>query len=371
MTDILNWNGSVWGPTTKGTVFMEMLRTGNHIEGRLCVMEPGLGQLNALFVGEWSADNGIRATLNQFTGAYSVPVTLPQTGRMEGTFDPAEGVMSGTWNTDAQTLGKFLLVKIESQQQQIVQMEPAAPAAGTVPAVVPAAPIVQANAAISPLITKTVVLGSYRLDEQAVRRLVDLVKRGTNVITPAINASHKGSEHIHIGVDSLLADPSVPAVVYNLIVAANEPIVKAGTNTVVVNLKKGDANTLFVSGYDRIWVEGKAAEVKEFLDEHQTKATYILRNYGQTLNSLIFLAMLAFLPSIPSLRHRVIVVAFVFALLLLLMYSWRLAANTKIFLREAKSAWYEKNAGWLLVLLEVGLGAWVGYLIQRFMGAAH
>ncbi len=199
------------------------------------------------------------------------------------------------------------------------------------------------------------------------RRLVDLMKRGTNVGMPAINASHRGSEHIHIGMDNLLADPSVPAVVYNLIISASEPIVKAGTNTVVLNLKKGDANTLFVSGYDRIWVEGKAAEVKEFLDEHQTKATYILRNYGQTLNLLVFLAMLALLPSIPSLRHRGIVVVFVFALLLLLMYSWRLAANTKVFLREAKSVWYEKNAGWLLVLLEVGLTAWVAYLIQRFM----
>lgn len=143
---------------------------------------------------------------------------------------------------------------------------------------------------------------------------------------------------------------------------------KAGTNTAVLNLKKGDANTLFVSGYDQIWVEGKAAEAREFLDEHQSKATYILRNYGQTLNSLIFLAMLALLPSISSLRHRVIVVAFVFALLLLLMYSWRLAANTKVFLREAKFAWYKRNAGWLLVLLEVGLTAWVGYLIQRFIG---
>ncbi len=90
MTDIINFNGSVWGATTKGTVFMEMLRTGNHIEGRLCVMEPGLGQLNALFVGEWSAENRIRVTINQFTGAYNVPVTLPQTGRMDGTFDPTE-----------------------------------------------------------------------------------------------------------------------------------------------------------------------------------------------------------------------------------------------------------------------------------------
>ena len=92
-----------------------------------------------------------------------------------------------------------------------------------------------------------------------------------------------------------------------------------------------------------------------------------MRKYGQNLNSAIFLAMLALLPSIPSLRNRLIVVVFVFALLLSLNYSWRLAANTKVFLREAKFAWYEKNAGLLLVLLEVGLTGWVAYLIQTFM----
>jgi hypothetical protein len=83
--------------------------------------------------------------------------------------------------------------------------------------------------------------------------------------------------------------------------------VKAGTNTVTLNLTKGDVNTLFVSGYNQVGVEGKAAQVQAFLEEHQSKATHILRNYGQTLNILIFLAMLALLPSIPSLRHRLIV----------------------------------------------------------------
>src|SRR5258708_6274173 len=193
MTDIINFNGSVWGATTKGTVFMEMLRTGNHIEGRLCVMEPGLGQLNALFVGEWSAENRIRVTINQFTGAYNVPVTLPQTGRMDGTFDPTEGVVNGTWSTDAQTSGKVLLVKTESQQQ-VVQQAPAAPAGGASLPVAPATPVVQTNAAVPPLITKTVVLGSYRLDERAVRRLVGFMKRGTNVGRAAVVAApwHRG-----------------------------------------------------------------------------------------------------------------------------------------------------------------------------------
>jgi hypothetical protein len=254
-------------------------------------------------------------------------------------------------------------VKIESPQQVAPQ-----PQQQQQQQEQPATPVTQANAGVPPLITKTVVLGSYRLDEQAVRRLVDLMKRGTKVGTPAINASHKGSEFIHIGVDNLLADPSVPAIIYNMIVAANEPIINVGTNTVVLNLKKGETNTLYVSGYDRIWVEGKAAEVRAFLEEHESKATYILRNYGQTLNTLIFLSMLALLPSIAALKHRLIIVAFVFALLMMLMYSWRLAANTKVFLREAKVAWYEKNAGWLLVVLEVGLTAWVAYLFRRFMG---
>jgi hypothetical protein len=190
MPELTNRNGSVWGATTKGAVFVEMQRQGTHIEGRLCVMEPGLGQLNALLVGEWSAENRITAALNQFAGAYSVPVTLPQTGRMEGAFDPTEGVVNGTWSTDAQTAGKFLLVKIESQQQ-IVQQQPAAPDGGASPATAPTAPVVQANAVIPPLITKTVVLGSYRLDEQAVRRLVDLMKRGTNVVTPANNSGRQ------------------------------------------------------------------------------------------------------------------------------------------------------------------------------------
>lgn len=359
MPETLNFNGSVWGHNTRGTLLVEILRDGHHIEGRFTLFEPGLGQLNALLVGQWSDQNRLTATLNHFTGAYSVPVGLPQTGSMEGTFDPNENVVNGTWSTDTPSAGKFLMMKIESPQQ-VAPPQQQQPQTAT--------QNLQTNAPIPPLITKTVVLGSYRLDEQAVRRLVDLIQRGTKVGTPAINASHKGSEHIHIGVDNLLADPSVPAIIYNMIVAANEPMTNVGTNTVVLNLKKGEANTLYVSGYDRIWVEGKAAEVREFLEEHESKATYILRNYGQTLNSVIFLAMLALLPSIAVLRHRLIIVAFVFALLMLLMYSWRLAANTKVFLREAKFAWYEKNAGWLLVVFEVGLTAWVVYLFRRFMG---
>jgi hypothetical protein len=361
MADQTNWTGSVWGATTKGTVAAEIMRQGNRIEGKILLFEPGLGQLQALLSGEWSDSNKITATLHQFTGNYSVPVILPQTGSMDGTFEPTESVIAGEWRTDAQTGGKILLVKIEVQQA----MQPNVVAGSPATSVTQATPATSAS--IPALITKTVVLGSYRLDDQSVRRLADLVKSGTNVALPAINASYRGTEHIHIGVDNLLADPSVPNVVYDLVVAASEPATNTGTSTVTLNLKKNDRNTLFISGYNQLWVEGKSAQIQDFLREHESKGAHILRSYGSNLNFMIFLVMLAFLPSISSLRHRLIVVAFVFGLLLLLMYSWRLAANTKVFLREDKAAWYQKNAGWLLVVLEVGLAAFVGYLIQRFM----
>lgn len=61
------------------------------------------------------------------------------------------------------------------------------------------------------------------------------------------------------------------------------------------------------------------------------------------------------------------VIGSVFILLSLLWYSWRLAANTKVFLREPPIAWYQKNAGWLLVLLEVILAGWIAYLIQKYV----
>jgi hypothetical protein len=363
MPEQSSWTGSVWGPTAKGTIAAQITKDGDRIEGKFVLFEPGLGQLQAHLAGEWSDKGRLTATLDQFTASYSVLVTLPRAGTLDGTFEPTEGVINGQWSTDSPAAGKFLLVKVEGQQP-VQSILPAGAAAGVAP---PEPSGAEPSRAVPPLITKTVVLGSYRLEEGDLRRLADLIKSGTNVLKPAINASHKGSEHIHIGVDNLLADPSVPAVIYNILISANEPAVKVGTSTVTLNLKQNDRNILFVSGYDQVWVEGKAAQIEQFLQEHESKATHILRNFGGILNSIIFLAMLAFLPSIPSLGRRLIIVAFVFGLLLLLMYSWRLAANTKVFLREAKFAWYEKHAGWLLVLLEVGLGAWVGYLIRRFI----
>jgi hypothetical protein len=77
--------------------------------------------------------------------------------------------------------------------------------------------------------------------------------------------------------------------------------------------------------------------------------------------------MLGILPSIPSLSNRLKVVGTVAIFLTVLFYGWRLAANTKIFLRKPEIPWYSKSAGLLLVLLEVILAGFGAYLIQKYV----
>jgi hypothetical protein len=348
MPETTNWNGSVWG-SSSGTVLADLTKDGIRVEGQIQLFEPGYGQLRAKLTGEWSAEGTISANLDQFSGQYAVPVDLPKSGTMAGKFNAAEGIIEGEWSTDTGMGGKLLLVGVEGKP--------------LAPAITPRA----APGAQDALVTKTVVLRSYRFDLQTLRRLVELITQGTKIKEPAINAAVAGREFIHIGVDSLVADSSIPAVIYTIIIQASEPAIQAGTSTLTLTLKQNDPNTLFVSGYDRVWVEGKAAQIEAFLQHHESKAAHFVRNYGAILNSIIFLLMLAFLPSVPFLKERLKVVGVGFVLLTLLNYSWRLAANTKVFIREPPVAWYERHAGWLLVLLEVGLTIFLGYLIKRYI----
>ncbi len=364
MPETTSWTGSFWG-TNRGSILAQLTREGNRVQGKILLFEPGFGQTLVRLTGDWNETNRIVGALDQFTANLVIAAFLPQSGTMEGIFTPEEGLIRGEWKTDAGTIGKFVLVKVDTQLQipdfnqlqtnQAQVQQPAQPVA-TQPSQPPPA-----------LVTVTKVLGSYRIDERGLRDLAELVKEGTSILVPVINAAVAGREFIHIGVDSLLADHSVPAVIHDVRVAANEPVIHTGNKTVLVTLTRHQPNTLYVSGYDRVWVEGKAAQLEGFLKHHESKATYILRRYGSFLNSIIFLAMLAFLPSVPLLRNRLEVVGYVFILLTTLLYSWRLAVNTKVFLREPKFAWYQKNAGWLLVLLEVALSGWIAYLVQKYL----
>ena len=114
MSETSNWAGSL-STTSAGTVIVEIIREGIHIEGTLRVFEPSIGRMEAQLTGEWDDENRLSAKLEQFRGSSNQAATLPQTGSIQGTYDPFDDVIKGVWQTDADTAGEFCWVKVAGQ----------------------------------------------------------------------------------------------------------------------------------------------------------------------------------------------------------------------------------------------------------------
>jgi hypothetical protein len=343
------WAGLVLG-TNAGFVVVQIQQDGQNLAGHFALYEEGfrtIARVNGI-VGQGGK---VVLHLSRFEVTPATQAAVPQNGQIEGNLDAARGVLEGEWRTDAGTHGRFILARAPSQLTPS-QPQPLSP-----------------QLPPPPLITKTVVLGSYRYDSEDLKRITEVLKAGTNITLPMLTAQTAGRSFIHLGVESLLSDANVPSVLYEMVISANEPAVNMGTRTVTLTFTKAQnqQNTLFVSGYDRTWVEGKAAEVEACLKEHESKTAAFLKKQGPNLNGALFLLMLGFLPSIPSLENRFRVIAAVFALLLLLLYSWRLAVNTKIYLRTPKLAWHEKHENLWITILGVLLSGLIAYLLQKYV----
>lgn len=107
MSETTNWTGSASGART-GTMTVEITRDGTQMAGTLRLLEPGVGEMHSRFVGHWTTDNKLSAhTLEHFVSNPGGPVTLPQAGKMEGTFNVRENVIRGHWRTEVDALGEF------------------------------------------------------------------------------------------------------------------------------------------------------------------------------------------------------------------------------------------------------------------------
>jgi hypothetical protein len=355
------WNGTIWG-TNAGPILVELERNGQRLSGSFLLIEPALGATRAKIEGIWKESDEFEAALEQFTGDFSVPVQLPKDGYIEGKLDASKSVIEGKWKTASGTNGKFVMAlgpKIDPQLpiQQVSATQ----------AISPSKDQVSSQSPNGPLVTTTLNLSSVRLDKVGLTNLAEVIKEGTAVDNPTINATHRGREYIHTSVSSLLQEPALPDSVETVIIAANEPIIGRGFKTVVVRLIKDGQNTIYVSGYDRIWVEGKARQIEVFLKNYQSKTVGFWRKYGANVNGLLFLVLIGILPSIPSLSNRMKVIAVTFLLLVLLRLTWAKSVNTRVFLRGEVIPRHIRYAEYILTPLAVIFSAIVAYLIQRYV----
>lgn len=112
MSETTNWTGLASGART-GTMTVEIARDGTRMTGTLRLLDPGVGELHSRFTGRWTTDNKLSAdTLEHFASNPGGAVTLPQTGKMEGTFNPRQNVITGHWKTEVDPLGAFRWIQV-------------------------------------------------------------------------------------------------------------------------------------------------------------------------------------------------------------------------------------------------------------------
>lgn len=345
------WNGVASG-AYNGTLTLDLKSEDRRVTGEIVLVEAGVGETAAKVSGELSDQGHLSATLDSFVS--NIPtqqIELPRSGQIEGQYHADQEFIDGAWKTDLGTSGRFTVIRAVAQVTSRPARTP-----------VPAQPLQR----VPPLHNRTDALGSYRLDHDDLIGLADVVRSGTNVLLAAVNITSEGRGFIHVGMDSVLADHTLPDVVYEMFVSANEAIIKVGHKIVALTFKKNGPNILFVSDYDRTWVEGKASEIIQFLRGRESKAARFLSKYGPFINSVIFLALLGFLPSIPVLKQRFEILAVVFGLLMVLLYSWRLAVSFKAYLRDKKIPWYRRYESLWLTFVTILLTAIASYLIARY-----
>ena len=336
-----NWTGLFWGGTQQGIVSAEFTVLNHTVSGKLTFLEQ---------IGDYEADLSGTVVNNRFTADLqnfrSQNVSgLPKSGKFQAILSGER--LEGEWLTDSGNSGKAALFRFIPSRQQ-----PQPP------------PLVQPSA----LITKTLNLGCYRLDKTELVNIVKSVHDETKVPEPLVGVTWNDHTVVRLGVQAIIDDAEIPAVVRSLSVIVNEFNLNLGGKSIYLYLKDKEQSTLVVNGNEQIWVDGKVEQIKRALSHAEVKAIKYVRKYGPELNGIIFLALLAFLPSVDSVWHRVQIVVVTFLLLLSLLYAWRLPSNTKVFIREPKPSWRQKHgSAFLLGLLNVALSGLIAFLIKKYV----
>ena len=327
----------LWG-TNNGVLVLDLVQDNHQVFVTVNVSESDGTQFNARLRGAFE-NNSLRLEADNFVGPPDV--VLPETATLVAQLNVEYGYVEGTWSTSIGTTGRIVIFRFLAAQ-------------------VPPPPFA--------LFSKTIQFGPCRLDQQQIRTITELISQGVTTAPAGFNVMWNGRSAVKSGFDAVTADGNIPSVVNEMVVAVTDTVNNQVRRSVTIAFKKSDTNTIFVSGADNTWVEGKAAETVGFLSRHESRLWRFLKRWGSYLNAVIFLSLLAVLPSVPSMRGRAEVVIAAFLLLLTLQQFWRITPHAKLFVRQTKPGWYELNSGTLWIsAITVILGAVIAYLLNRYL----
>ncbi len=168
--------------------------------------------------------------------------------------------------------------------------------------------------------TSRVTLGALRLYADGIREVAEAIGRefssGKIVVTYAVRGTELTTylESFNKNAASL---ESLSRFKFHI----QEPEEHGINRVITIDLNSAGTNEVMVQGISESWVIGRAETISRTLRRYESPLVTNYKKFGLTLNQIIYLAMLAAIPSIESFRDRAI---FVVAVVIILQGLYRI-----------------------------------------------
>jgi len=305
------WAGRVFGTNT-GNLFIEFQETGHKVSGTLRFLDRLFGLAvysiegtfdEVLKISGKPAQSGEGITLGELTA--------------EARLTP-EGNLQGTWASSLGTGGTF-----EAFPHDVSQPRTQSLGTSNIP---------------EQLYTKNITLGSVRLFEEDVKRLLTHIRQDFITGRPVITYNDRGGQATRYSEDFLREAKNLEPLDF-FKVTIQEPEAYGINRLVVVELNAFGSNEVRVQGVQESWVIGKAEAIASLLKQNQSTLITTYKKFGLNLNQAIFLAMLVVMPSIKAWMDRASFAVAVFILLTgMLWFHAKFIPNASVRMGVVKSA---------------------------------
>ena len=332
------WIGNVYG-TNAGNAFMELEDDGAKVKGTLRFNDPTTGIVVFRVAGKGDDKLDLELTPTEFPAGVAITP-----GSATAVLQPDGGLM-GRWETKLGTAGTFRL-----QRQPTV--------------------LIRKNENLVPeqFFFHRAAVGSVRITKPDLEKLIQLIAQDFVNGKVVVSYFERGVQ-ITKYANAFIQDPPNVAL-KALKLAVQEPEGQGLNRIINVDLVEGGGSLITTSSGNESWATGQGERIRKLVQMHENKLVSWYRQYGLTINSVIFLALLVVIPGIADLRGRAACVGAVWLLstALTLIYN-RLVPNTLVLVSDKTSGWWSgawRNvASWLAAIVTSLIASLICYFYTK------
>ena len=328
--------------TNKGQCVLNLQEQNGRTEGFIFIYDIKYPTLNAKVELEIK-DNIFHGRAHDFKPELQ---DNPKTAKIHGEISENGEEIKGEWETDVETEGKFHLFR---HKETSVSPTPTA------------------------FVYKPIKLPACKLGIKEFAGLLMLMMKDIEPsVQPTFAVNYRGSSFLRVGIDAFVKDRTIPRIINDMSVAINEHNIQKGYKVVNLNFKPTEDSNANVSGENPTWVNGRTAEIQDYIDRYKSKSNIIFTKFGPIVNGILFLMVLILLPSINSIFARGLLMTVTMLLLLMLSHIFKnWFPKAIVYLGEKDLTFWEKNKDSILAgLITAGVMASVvslsTYLVRNW-----